>query len=77
MKGKTLKKVKLPVLALAGVMMFVGAPRADAMEHHHHNHVYYGYAYPSHYNGGWLGHGTDGPHGGPHVGYQGGYHHMH
>src|SRR3979409_694046 len=27
---KTLKKLGLPVLALAGVMMFVGAPKADA-----------------------------------------------
>jgi hypothetical protein len=80
MKGKTLKKVKLSVLALAAVTMFVGAPRADASEHRHHNHVYYGYAYPQDYNGGWLGHGTDGPRGGPHVGYQGyhgGYHNMH
>jgi hypothetical protein len=27
---KTLKKLGLPILAMAGMMMFVGAPKADA-----------------------------------------------
>lgn len=56
MKNKALRKVKLTVFALAGVMTLVGAPRADAKEYRHHNHVLYGYSYPRHYNGNLLNH---------------------
>jgi hypothetical protein len=35
-KHKILKKIRLPVLALAGVMMFAGVPRVNAEEHHHY-----------------------------------------
>jgi hypothetical protein len=57
MKSETLRKVKLSILALAGFMMFVGAPRVDAAEYHHHHHVLlYGHAYPESYNGPMLGH---------------------
>jgi hypothetical protein len=56
MKNKTLRKVKLAVFALAGVMTLVGVPRADAKEYRHHNHVLYGGVYPAHYNGPLLDH---------------------
>ena len=56
MKNKTLRKVKLAVFALAGVMTLVGVPRADAKEYRHHKHVLYGGVYPAHYNGPLLDH---------------------
>ena len=37
---ETLRTLRFPVLALAGVMMFVGAPRAEAKHYHHHGYVY-------------------------------------
>ena len=71
MKNKTLRKVKLAVFALAGVMTLVGVPRADAKEYRHHNHVLYGGVYPAHYNGPLLDHSPGFEH--AHGRYGGGY----
>ena len=75
MKNKTLRKVKLTVFAVAGVMTLVGVPRADASEYRHHNHdneVLYGGVYPVHYNGNMLNHSPGYERGG-HGRYGGGY----
>ena len=74
MKNKTLRKVKLTVFALAGVMTLVGVPRADACEYRHHNHdnqVLYGGVYPRDYNGPLLDHSPGFEH--AHGRYGGGY----
>jgi hypothetical protein len=63
MKNKTLRKVKLTVFALAGVMTLMGVSRAEAKESRHHSHVLYGYAYPAHYNGNLLNHKPEHGHG--------------
>ena len=58
MLKKTLKKLGLPIIALAGMMMFIGAPKADAAVHfgvylggpaypYAYSYPYYPYAYPS------------------------------
>jgi hypothetical protein len=47
MLKKTLKKLGLPILALAGMMMFVGVPKADAAVRFGIGiGVPYGYSYP-------------------------------
>ena len=68
MLTKTLKKLGLPILALAGMLMFVGAPKADAAVHfgvgigvpYGYGYPYpyaYGYGYPYYggFYGGWGG----------------------
>jgi hypothetical protein len=69
-----LKKLGLPILALAGVMMFVGAPRADAKRHFRVHHDAYPYAYDPYYYP--YGYGYDYPYygGGSFGGFGGGHH---
>jgi hypothetical protein len=42
MKHNALKTIRLPVLALAGVMLLAGVSRAEAKHHHNYNSYYYG-----------------------------------
>src|SRR5258708_35202451 len=72
MINKILKTLGLPVLALAGAMMFVGAPKADARVHvrvYPYSYPYYDpYYYP-------YGYGYDYPYyGGGFFGFVGGFH---
>jgi len=49
MINKMLKKLGLPIVVLAGFMMFVSVPRVDA-KHHFRVHTYaYPYAYDPYY----------------------------
>jgi len=88
MKSKILKTIRLPIFALAGVMLFVGAPRAEAKHHNHHHHDYdsnyyggypydygvypYGYGFDYPYYGGGFVGGFGGGRGG--FGHGGGFH---
>ena len=55
---ETLRKIRLPALALVGVMMFVGAPSAEAKHHHHHRYIYDYPAFKNYYgHGGFYGGG--------------------
>lgn len=81
MLKKTLKRLGLPMLALAGALMFVGTPQADARvrfgvyvgpgyySYPAYPYGYYGDGYYPYYSGGvWVG---------GHRGYHGGRYHRH
>jgi hypothetical protein len=68
MLKKTLKRLGLPMLALAGALMFVGTPQADARVRYgvyvgpgYYSYPVYPYAYPyvygygPYYGGYWVG----------------------